>query len=592
MPGAPLNVDAYVWDVAVLAANGALLHLPRASAVYEEQPEELSATLRFTLPNVLTTQGPMRELVRAGTPFYLSVVERGPRGAPEVNVASAALAGSAWDPASGGTPGGFAGGQGRVELMRGTIIEVEEATDTIDLVVMGHDALFTLLKHDIDLYVPAGQSFAEALAGLVAAWGIELGRVDGPEAILGGNTWRGQEAGKVLGDLLAEAVGEGAGQFVLRTTGNALEIVAPGTNTPTYHLAPGQGAGVTSYAVSIAELVQEVTVMVEVDPPKPDKKDDDTDDGGDVANEYPQGDSGRPAPTQLVTSRSSDAGFNGARRMVYATNKYAKGSADLEAQAMLAEHGFPDWRFEHTTVDVPFVRKWDRIYISDDLVDSPFFVTGVTHNISDGTMRLTLMTPEDFARKGQQQLLAAQVAKLRGQEEAAESGFGKLGSGAGAGAIQKLRAAAQSQMGKPYVWASDGGRSDFSGNAAGYDCSGFVAYMSNKLGAPGLPAFTDSIASVTTLIATNSTEGAQPGDVVLYWDGGATQREAQYPHVAMYLEGSAVLESGGSVKPSGVGVGHILTGYPRYEIRRYPPLAKALQGGGKDVGELAKAIGA
>jgi hypothetical protein len=41
-----------------------------------------------------------------------------------------------------------------------------------------------------------------------------------------------------------------------------------------------------------------------------------------------------------------------------------------------------------------------------------------------------------------------------------------------------------------------------------------------------------------------------------------------YPHVAMYLSNGQVLESGGSVKPASIGIGTLLTGYPRYEVRR------------------------
>src|SRR5262245_36193565 len=252
-----LKLDAYAYDLAVLDQQGRMLHVPHGAMTWEEQPSELSATLRFNLPNVMTTEGPMLALVGAGTPVYLSVIEKA-AGDVGIKTANAALAGTAWDPGTGGTLGGFIGGTGRVEVMRGTIIEVAGSTHDLALQCVAYDVLHTLLKHDVDAYIPAGTSFIDALTGLAAERGMSVGKVDGPpKAGLGENTGRGQEAGPVLAAMLEQVMLDGHGQYVLRATGDQLEVVSPGANDPTYELGSpptGSGAGVTDWSVSIANL--------------------------------------------------------------------------------------------------------------------------------------------------------------------------------------------------------------------------------------------------------------------------------------------------------------------------------------------------
>jgi cell wall-associated NlpC family hydrolase len=100
---------------------------------------------------------------------------------------------------------------------------------------------------------------------------------------------------------------------------------------------------------------------------------------------------------------------------------------------------------------------------------------------------------------------------------------------------------ARAQMGKPYIWGSAGGRSDFSDAAAGFDCSGFVSYVyKNALGI-NLPAQTASAYGATRAVAP---EQARPGDVVLY---NMDNPDPHVQHIAIYLGNGQVIQAGGGV---------------------------------------------
>ena len=126
---------------------------------------------------------------------------------------------------------------------------------------------------------------------------------------------------------------------------------------------------------------------------------------------------------------------------------------------------------------------------------------------------------------------------------------------------------ASSQLGKPYIWGSKGGRSDFSQDAAGFDCSGFVSYVyKNSLGVD-VPAFTGSAYPATRPVAAAE---AQPGDLV-FWNMGTPDPRRQ--HVAIYVGNGQVIQSGG--QGDGVNIAPIGQ-MPGAEFRRVPAAAAAL----------------
>ena len=100
---------------------------------------------------------------------------------------------------------------------------------------------------------------------------------------------------------------------------------------------------------------------------------------------------------------------------------------------------------------------------------------------------------------------------------------------------------AKAQLGKPYIWGSQGGRTDFSPQAAGFDCSGFVSYVYKDALGINLPAQTESAYSATKPIGGDQ---AMPGDVVLY---NMDNPDPHIQHIAIYIGNGQVIQAGGGV---------------------------------------------
>jgi hypothetical protein len=560
------------YQFAVLATDGRLLTLPRAGLVVEEPENQLATITRCRLPDVITTEGPMANLVVPGTPYFVTVRDRGPTGA--------ALH-QPWSAPGGGTTTTA----GEREITRGMILAVARRADSAEIELTGSDNLHTLLEHDVDLHVDAGDRAREVLERLFTEWGAELDQFDGPDVELPENNYRGRAAA-VLDELLAQGTAQGAGRFMLRAHGERFSIVAAGGNALTYWLRSGRGAGVSGSKVDISRMVSSVEVLTELKAGGEWK----LPGAGDDEEEEPD-----PPPTRIRMTAEGALDFGGARRIVVQTEKTSDEISQLEAEAALAEYGFPDQSFDHATWDIPYVHKFDRIRISDRLLDGYFFVVGVAHDASAARMHLQLQSPEDWERKAHLLGLQTQLANLKGEQGKPGANDWQLRGGSAGGpvpasnmsAIERLRAIARPVMGRTYSSPGTLGRSELGATPPPGvlgDCSGFVAWVAHQLGC-SLPAFTDSIASSTDLIATNSTAGAVAGDLVLQWDGGVYQAGAAYPHVQMYLEGQTVIESGGSSRSSTgrsqIWEGPILTNYPRWEIRRSPCIYNALHGAGR-----------
>jgi cell wall-associated NlpC family hydrolase len=490
------------------------------------------------------------------------------------------VANSPWDPSQamlGPT-------EQSIQIFSGTVISRKTTSTSLSIEVTAYDPLRTLLKNDVDVAIESGTPFREALSKLADGWGMDVGRVDGPDVDLGEHTWRGEQAGKVLADMLEEALAGGGGHFTLRASGDALEVIAPGTNDPVYELATGKGAGETSVDHSIADLVDKVKVYGEAEEAESqapttngedEQEDQPPEDETATPEPAPPAETGKKPPTRLVTEVATDAGFNGATKIVTANNAPSAERAELEAKAALAKDGFPSWRYEHNTLDLPMVRKWDAISIKDSILDGRMLVTDVSHEPSSGSMRLILETPEDFERKAQQAVLEGQLKKLRGEEEAAQRaaqsaataaapggmsvpGGAGVGGAGGVGGAALIRQIVEPILGRKYAYGGPLGRSNFDPRpAAGIstDCSGAVAWLYHQLGCPGLPAQTMAIKAHGLQQVGSSLEAAAVGDLLLYAVRDPGNPGQPYGHVACYVGNGEVFESGGNKGGVGWGVG-------------------------------------
>jgi cell wall-associated NlpC family hydrolase len=511
-PNVTDDLAALRYSIALSSpADAKLRHIPFTALSFEQQEGEVATRVTASIPDVDSDLGPLWELCRMGTPLWL-----------------------------------LSGTTTMVEMFRGTIMEVgDRTTNGSEFGIVAYDGLHNALRSKYDLVFGGETTVSQIMQGYAAAAHIDLGYVEEPGLKLNLPIFRQKTMIDGLTEMLKQVASKGGGILKLRVVQDRLELIRPGNNPTIYHFRTGGVAVATTMKGSIAEMINSVVVL------------------GHGADED---------KLPVIKTLSSDAGFTGAQEMVYAPEADSDEATRLEAESILAEKGFDVWTYSHTGYAVPGVNKWERVHITDGIVDDHFIVSGLSMDLVSRTMSMSLVTTKDLARATRQIELAVALDALKASTSSTSS------DATGTSGAAKIRQIAKSVMGLAYVLGGAGGRSDFSKDMhhVGTDCSGFVSWMTKQLGGT-TGTTTDAIASATPkLIGTNTTEGAAPGDYILYWDGGVDQPGMMYPHVAMYLGNGQVIESGGSVKPSSIGVGHILTGYSRYEVRRNDTVYNAL----------------
>jgi cell wall-associated NlpC family hydrolase len=148
------------------------------------------------------------------------------------------------------------------------------------------------------------------------------------------------------------------------------------------------------------------------------------------------------------------------------------------------------------------------------------------------------------AAAAEAQIAAAQAAAARRAAAAARSGVTTSSSdppppsagGAGTAAV----AAAESQIGVPYVWGAES-------PGSGFDCSGLTAWAWGQAGV-SLPHYSGAQMADSAPVPISDLE---PGDLLFYGPGGSE-------HVAMYVGGGQMIEApytGASVWITGLRIG-------------------------------------
>jgi cell wall-associated NlpC family hydrolase len=534
-----------------------LLNFLNAQAVQGPPPEERPSRptfdsltrIRWSLALSSPDDGRLRHLPFSALSYEQQDAEVATRVTASIPDVISNL-GPLWEICTMGTPVWLLGGTDTLEeIFRGTIAEVGERSSTgSDFPIVAYDGLHDALRSKYDLVMASSHvRFSDVMRRYAALSGIELGHVEEPGVDLGSVVIRQKTMLDGLNDMLKQVVVLGGGLLKLRTWKNKLEAVRPGSNDTVYVIRSGGAAVQTTIHGSKAEMIDKVIVLGH----------------GADENKLP-----------VVKTLTADAGFTGAQEIVYSGESDSEEVTRLTAEQILAQKGFPTWTYTATFHAFPGIYKWDRHRFVDGITDNHFFIAGLSMDLVAHTAKATLVTTEDIARATRQIKIDTALAKLKGIDTP--------GSVTGKTAADQIKSKASKVMGLAYNWGGAGGRSDFSEDMhhVGTDCSGFVSWLTHQFGCDAGGTTADAIAAANELVATSSLDKAEVGDYIAYWDGGATQAGANYPHIAIFMGGQNVIESGGSVKPSGIGMGHVLTGYSRYEVRRNTCLYSKLRTGG------------
>ena len=254
---------------------------------------------------------------------------------------------------------------GEDECARTTINRARQkkSSDKVSLTISAYDELYPLQRSEDQLYFPAGQTTKAVLTQILGDWGITFGKYEGADVTHEKLVFRtGSLADSIL-DILDDAVKKGGDPSVLRAAKGSVEVVKRGGNKTVYLFDEDDTISVEQ-ETSITELVTRVKIV-----------------GKEDATE------GLP-PVEALLNGLTEFGI---RQRIYTREKDATtAEAQTAAQAILDEKGKVKKSMAIKSPDVPQMRKGDAIFVHIGEIVGYFYVEGIRHDATTGTMTLDI----------------------------------------------------------------------------------------------------------------------------------------------------------------------------------------------------------
>lgn len=257
-------------------------------------------------------------------------------------------------------------GSGQQEIFRGTVFSWDYRTDPLGhFMVTAYDQLIYLTKSKDDRYYKTGMTAKAIIQDIAKAWGIPLGNIEGPDAALAKQVFRGDTLADMIFSVLDQAKKRGAGKWIVRSKQGKIDIIRPGQNSPVYCFTADTNVDSIEDRQDIEDLVTRVKI---------------------VGAENSEG----RAP--VVTQLDGRTEFGTLQEVVYQRQFDTLAAAKSAAEDILSERGQPRHRRKVLAPDLPFLRKGDKVKVVAGTLNGYYIVSSIIHDV---TNRIMVMEVED-----------------------------------------------------------------------------------------------------------------------------------------------------------------------------------------------------
>lgn len=255
-------------------------------------------------------------------------------------------------------------GEKSAEVFRGFVWERPYRSDKEKLLTLVcYDNLIYFQKSEDYQYFSAGLSTASICNTLCSNWGVKLqyntDSITHPKLPL-----RGRLSEIFLEDLLEEVKKKKGTKSVMRSIQDVIHIDKFGSNKTVYQFTRKEGGNTlfTQSSVTMDNLITKVIILGKED-----------------------GDERAPVS---ATVTGNTAAYGTLQRIFVASTGTSLADAKNEANELLKEHGTPERYFSISAVDIPWIRKGDKINVmAGDMVGN-FYVLSITHDALKKTMEM------------------------------------------------------------------------------------------------------------------------------------------------------------------------------------------------------------
>lgn len=249
------------------------------------------------------------------------------------------------------------------EVFRGIVWENKYSNGTKKEVELTcYDNLIYLMNSEISMYFSKGKTTKSILKAICAKWGIKFkygySSITHPKLPLSGSI-----ADVLTSDVLDEVKKKKGKQYVIRSDKDVLRVLEVGKNTTVYKIDKG-GRGIEIGYTRTTTMEGMVTKVVITG--KTDKK--------------------GKAKIEATVKKNTKA-YGTLQKVINKDEDTKLKTVKAEAKEILKEHAKPETTYEVSSLDVPWIRKGDKVGVcfSSDKI-TYCVVTAITHNVEDGEM--------------------------------------------------------------------------------------------------------------------------------------------------------------------------------------------------------------
>lgn len=257
------------------------------------------------------------------------------------------------------------------EVFRGSIYRWKESSTHHEISFTAYDHLFPLQQSKEHWYFGSGETGASSIKKIAEKAGVPVGRIDGPNEKLAKKPYSNGSLGDIIADRLEESRKKGAGRFLVRSTQDKLEVVKEGSNKTIYVL-DNRFIEDSSDEHDIESIVTRVKIY---------------------GNEDKEG------RAELKTTKEKNTKFGVIQDIIYSSSYEDMVEAQKAADEILEEKSKPNIERYVSGPLIPWIRKGDLVEIktgtickvvNDEVIGVPCIVLGITYDILNLTMSLTL----------------------------------------------------------------------------------------------------------------------------------------------------------------------------------------------------------
>lgn len=250
------------------------------------------------------------------------------------------------------------------EIFRGFIWEKNYKSEVEkEIVFYGYDNLIYLMKSEIMEFFSAGQTTKSIIGKICAEWGVSLD-YQYESIIHPALPLKGTLGDIIYSELLEEVRKQTGIKYVLKSINDVVRIEKIGSNKVVYQINKGEQGNAlnTKSNLTMDEVITKVIITG--------KKDE-----SEAVEATLLGDTANYGTLQKVISRDSNTSIEEAKK---------------EANILLSEQGIPKSTWEVNAIDIPWVRKGDKIRIVAGDMTQEYLVQAITHYYKDKSMYLEL----------------------------------------------------------------------------------------------------------------------------------------------------------------------------------------------------------